>query len=80
MDHKTFQELVFKAENRKRSGQLIASRSYWLTEICFSPRWSYSFWGNDAIYEWSQHIEQRYRINIFFRNVSLVCFTAELDE
>ena len=36
MDHRTIQELVFKAvKNRKRSGQLIASRSYRLTEIFF---------------------------------------------
>ena len=81
---KYFQEFVFKTfKNRKRNGcvnSVINSSSDQLTEIYFSSNYSHLFLGDDDNYECIQQRQSKGIELIFFRSISLVFFTAELDE
>ena len=83
MEQKTFQELVLKAvKNRKRCGLLIVSRS--------DPDCPKFVFLHDEVTLFETMMTTMIEANrdktkvpdyyYFFYNVSLVCFTAELDE
>ena len=75
---KTFQEFVFKAvKNRKRYGLLIASRFDRLTEVCFLQDKVTFFETMMTTVNGANRDKTKVP---FFCNVSLVCFTAKLDE
>ena len=81
LDQKCFQELVFKAfKNHKRNGcvdrQQVRSIDrnvfffFKLIKLLIFRRW-WQLWMK------TKTIHQSYRMNSFFRNVSLLCFTAD---